>query len=178
MTGRRTVRTALVAAVVLLAGAGPAQAAGGSAFPHPSTAQAQLAAAHPHAAARPTPRRIAALFDRWNAALATRDARTVAALYARDAVLLPTVSAQIRTTHAEIVDYFEHFLEQRPQGRIQRRHITVLGPTAAVDTGLYQFTLTDKKGKVSKVDARYTFVYELRDRHWLIVNHHSSVVPS
>ncbi|MGW1071360.1 SgcJ/EcaC family oxidoreductase [Streptomyces sp. NPDC002537] len=168
MTRRIPVRTAVVAVAVLLTGTGPAYAAE-SAPPHARTAH--------HAVAKPSPKRIAALFDRWNAALATRDARAVAALYARDAVLLPTQSPQIRTTHAEIVDYFEHFLEQKPAGTIQERHITVPGPTSAIDTGLYRFTLTDRNGRVSKVDARYTFAYGLRGGHWLIVNHHSSVVP-
>lgn len=37
--------------------------------------------------------------------------------YAPDAVLLPTVSHKIRDTHAEIVDYFEHFLENEPVGK-------------------------------------------------------------
>ncbi|MEU2869301.1 SgcJ/EcaC family oxidoreductase [Streptomyces olivoreticuli] len=174
MTRRTPVRTAVVAAAVLLAGAGPAHAAGSTSL---DTRTAHHAAVARHTGAKPTPRRIAALFDRWNAALATRNARTVAALYAPDAVLLPTQSSEIRATHDRIVDYFEHFLQQKPQGRIQERHITVLGPTSAIDTGLYQFTLTDKTGKASKADARYTFVYELRGGHWLIVNHHSSVVP-
>ncbi|WKK26117.1 SgcJ/EcaC family oxidoreductase [Streptomyces olivoreticuli] len=169
MTRRTPVRTAVVAAAVLLAGAGPAHASG-STSPDTRTA-------HHAVAAKPAPRRIAALFDRWNAALATRNARTVAALYAPDAVLLPTQSSEIRTTHDRIVDYFEHFLQQKPRGRVQERHITVLGPRSAIDTGLYEFTLTDKNGKAGRTDARYTFVYELRGGHWLIVNHHSSVVP-
>ncbi|KJY41715.1 hypothetical protein VR41_11225 [Streptomyces sp. NRRL B-1568] len=130
------------------------------------------------AAPLPTHRQIKALFDRWNAALATGDADRVADLYASDAVLLPTVSARIRTNRAEIVDYFEHFLESKPVGRIQERYINVLSPTAAVDTGLYQFTLTNEDGTTSKVDARYTFVYELRGGRWLILNHHSSALPT
>lgn len=133
----------------------------------PTQAQIQL----------PTQAQIAALFDQWNAALATGDPNRVAALYAPDAVLLPTLS-DIRTTHAGIVDYFKTFLASKPVGKIQQRYITVLGPTSAVDTGLYEFTLTDKDGTKSTVDARYTFVYALRGGHWLIVNHHSSKVPT
>jgi uncharacterized protein (TIGR02246 family) len=38
---------------------------------------------------------IAALFDRWNEALATKDPATVANLYGHDAVLLPTVSNEV-----------------------------------------------------------------------------------
>ncbi|MEV4439776.1 SgcJ/EcaC family oxidoreductase [Streptomyces sp. NPDC049577] len=125
----------------------------------------------------PTERQIKALFDRWNAALATGDARRVADLYAPDAVLLPTVSPEIRTTRAGIVDYFEHFLEGKPVGTVQERFINIPNRNTAIDTGLYRFTLTNEDGSTSEVDARYTFVYELRGDDWLIVNHHSSKVP-
>lgn len=40
---------------------------------------------------------IASLFDDWNQALATKDPEKVASLYAHDAVLLPTVSNEVRT---------------------------------------------------------------------------------
>ncbi|MBV6701706.1 SgcJ/EcaC family oxidoreductase [Kitasatospora aureofaciens] len=126
----------------------------------------------------PTKEQIAALFDQWNAALATGDANRVADLYAPDAVLLPTVSAEIRTDRAGIVDYFKHFLESKPVGRIQERFIDILDRTNAVDTGLYQFTLTNQDGSKTKVNARYTFVYELRGGTWLIINHHSSELPA
>ncbi|MGW2256008.1 SgcJ/EcaC family oxidoreductase [Kitasatospora sp. NPDC001660] len=125
----------------------------------------------------PTEQQIAALFDNWNAALATGDPNRVADLYAPGAVLLPTVS-DICTSRAEIVDYFTKFLTSKPVGKIQERFITVLDGTNAVDTGLYQFTLTDKNGSKSTVNARYTFVYELHGGKWLILNHHSSVLPS
>ena len=38
---------------------------------------------------------VVGLFDTWNAALATLDPDSVTALYADDAVLLPTVSNQV-----------------------------------------------------------------------------------
>ncbi len=69
----------------------------------------------------PSKERIAALFDGWNAALRTGDPEKVADRYASDAVLLPTVSTRIRDTHAEIVDYFEHFLANKPVGRRRSR---------------------------------------------------------
>lgn len=166
---------AVATVAVLFAGAGSAYAAVTPVQdPVVRTATAAPAATTP----LPTQRQIAALFDRWNAALATGDANRVADLYAPGAVLLPTLSARLRTDRNAIVDYFKHFLDSKPVGRIQERFIHVLGPTAAVDTGLYQFTLTNKDGTKSKVDARYTFVYELRGGRWLIINHHSSVVPS
>ncbi|MCQ4043017.1 SgcJ/EcaC family oxidoreductase [Streptantibioticus rubrisoli] len=164
-----TTGVAAAATAVLLTGAGPTCATAIRAQPRATqTATTQL----------PSRGQIAALFDQWNAALATGDPSRVADLYAPDAVLLPTVSDRIRTNRAEIVDYFRHFLESKPVGRIQRRVINILGPTAAVDTGLYQFTLTKANGTKSKVDARYTFVYALRGGRWLIINHHSSVLPT
>ncbi|MFE5741456.1 SgcJ/EcaC family oxidoreductase [Streptomyces celluloflavus] len=169
---------AVATVAVLFTGAGSAYAAG-TPVQDPAVRTASAATAVPAATTPlPTQRQIADLFDRWNAALATGDANRVADLYAPGAVLLPTVSARVRTDRAGIVDYFKHFLESKPVGRIQERFIHILGPTAAIDTGLYQFTLTNKDGTKSKVDARYTFVYELRGGRWLIINHHSSVVPT
>ncbi|MEJ2851908.1 MULTISPECIES: SgcJ/EcaC family oxidoreductase [unclassified Saccharothrix] len=117
---------------------------------------------------------IGALFDTWNQALATGDPGKVADLYAPDGVLLPTLSNNVRSDRAEIVDYFEHFLANKPSGRILERHVKVLGPNAAIDAGIYRFTL-GKDG--STVDARYTYAYERVDGKWLIVNHHSSAMP-
>lgn len=129
--------------------------------------------------AAPTKAQILALFDRWNATLATGDAEQVADLYAPDAVLLPTVSPKIRTTHAEIADYFEHFLENKPVGKKDRSVVDILDKNTAVDAGLYTFTLTDPDtGAKRDVAARYTFLYEKTGGQWLIVNHHSSVLPA
>ena len=119
---------------------------------------------------------IAALFDRWNAALATLDPDKVVALYAPDAVLLPTVSNKPRTTHEGIRDYFVHFLEKKPQGHIDFR-IIKLGCNSALDTGLYTFTLHGPQGKAQKVAARYSYVYEYLNGQWLIEHHHSSALP-
>jgi uncharacterized protein (TIGR02246 family) len=126
--------------------------------------------------AAPTQEQIKALFADWNAALGTGDAQKVADRYAPNAVLLPTVSNQVRSTRAEIVDYFEHFLQSRPSGSILDSHVAVLDADDAIDAGTYRFALT-RDGKPTTVDARYTFVYEKVDGKWLIVNHHSSAMP-
>jgi uncharacterized protein (TIGR02246 family) len=164
---RRTARIAIIGALgaTLVGGVGAAAAA------HPPATH-QMAIQH----GKPSAKTIANLFDQWNAALATGDPRKVADRYARDAVLLPTVSNKVRTDRAGIVDYFTHFLKSRPQGVIKESHIDVLDRTTAIDAGVYVFTLTEN-GKQRKVEARYTFVYELRGGKWLIVNHHSSAMP-
>ncbi|MFC9914816.1 SgcJ/EcaC family oxidoreductase [Streptomyces sp. NPDC127197] len=121
---------------------------------------------------------IAALFDGWNNALQTGDAETVADRYAKDAVLLPTVSNKVRTDRAGIVDYFEHFLADKPVGTKVETHINVLDGNSAIDTGVYEFALTDHEtGEKRTVTARYTYEYEKRGGEWRIVNHHSSAMP-
>ncbi|MEA0754642.1 SgcJ/EcaC family oxidoreductase, partial [Xanthomonas campestris pv. campestris] len=72
---------------------------------------------------------------------------------------------------------FEMFLTKKPKGVINYRTVRLLDDDSAVDAGVYTFTLTDKNGKKSDVQARYTFVYEKRDGKWLIINHHSSAMP-
>ena len=119
---------------------------------------------------------VAALFERWNAALATLDPDKVVENYSPTAVLLPTMSNKPRTNHEEIRDYFVHFLKNKPHGAIDFRIIKT-DCNIASDTGLYTFTLHGKKGKVKKVSARYSFVYEYANGKWIIEHHHSSLMP-
>jgi len=127
---------------------------------------------------KPSKKEIAGLFNGWNAALQTGDAEKVADLYAKDAVLLPTVSNKVRTDRAGIVDYFEHFLQNKPVGKKVHTIINVLDSDSAIDTGVYEFTLTDPDtGAKRVVEARYTYEYEKRGGQWKIVNHHSSAMP-
>jgi uncharacterized protein (TIGR02246 family) len=116
---------------------------------------------------------IAALFDRWNQSLQTGDPRQVVANYAQKSILLPTVSNKPRLTPAEKEEYFQHFLEKRPSGRIDMRFIEIDCKTA-VDAGLYTFTYA-ATGEV--VHARYTYSYRWDGARWLITSHHSSGMP-
>merc|ERR1712176_294021 len=63
-----------------------------------------------------TEQEVGDLFHLWNDALATGDPKKVAERYARNAVLLPTVSDEPRTTAEKIEDYFVDFLKKKPQG--------------------------------------------------------------
>jgi len=116
---------------------------------------------------------IAALFDRWNQSLLTGDPHKVVANYAERSILLPTLSNKPRLTVAEKEDYFHHFLENRPSGKIDFRSIE-LGCNSAVDSGLYTFTFA-KTGAVTK--ARFTYTYRWDGAQWLITSHHSSLMP-
>ena len=115
---------------------------------------------------------ISALFDQWNNALQTGDPKKVAALYETNAILLPTVSNKVRHNHAEIEDYFVHFLAKKPVGKIDEANIRTFG-SVAINSGVYTFTFEDD----SAVTARFTYVYRWTGQEWKIVEHHSSQMP-
>jgi uncharacterized protein (TIGR02246 family) len=116
---------------------------------------------------------IASLFDRWNQSLQTGDPHQVVANYAERSILLPTVSNKPRLTPAEKLEYFQHFLEKQPSGKIDMRFIDI-DCKSAIDAGLYTFTFA-KTGEV--VHARYTYTYRWDGSKWLITSHHSSAMP-
>ena len=118
---------------------------------------------------------IGALFDQWNDALQTLDPDQVVALYADDAILLPTISNDVRLSHSELRDYFVSFLQQQPRGVINESNIRNLGDIG-VHSGVYTFTLT-ADGQTSEAQCRFTFVYAKHDDGWKIIEHHSSFMP-
>ncbi len=119
-----------------------------------------------------TEEEITGLFTTWNDALQTGDPQQVADLYADKSILLPTVSNELRFTEAEKEDYFEHFLEKKPNGTIDESWIT-LGCNTATNAGLYTFEYSDG----TKVPARFTYTYRWNGEEWEISSHHSSAMP-
>ena len=113
------------------------------------------------------------LFDQWNTALSTLNPDTVTALYADNAVLLPTVSNQVRHNHEEIRDYFVGFLQKSPQGVVDEFNVNILSDTHATNSGVYTFTFGDG----SKVSARFSYLYVASDDVLKILQHHSSAMP-
>lgn len=115
---------------------------------------------------------ILSLFAEWNGALQTGDPKKVAALYEGNAILLPTVSNEVRHDPDEIADYFVNFLAKGPQGKIDEANVRTFGELA-INSGVYTFSFADD----SKVQARFTFVYRWNGVRWMIVEHHSSQMP-
>ena len=119
----------------------------------------------------------AALFNRFNAAFATKNPDTVTRLFARDAVLLATVSNSPRTDPAMIRDYFVSFLKGSPVGTINTSNVRE-GCNMLVDMGTWTVALTNQNsGLRNNVKARYTFVYKYEDKAWKIAHLHSSMMP-
>jgi len=116
---------------------------------------------------------VRSLFYRWNDALATLDSKNVASRYAKDGVLLPTVSDIPRTDFTGIDDYFTNFLTKKPQGEILESNVKI-GHNYCQDCGIYEFTFGTTG---QKVKGRYSFIYTYEDNDWKIAHHHSSVMP-
>ena len=120
---------------------------------------------------------VKAQFVRFNDALAAKSPDRVTALFAPGAVLLPTLSAEERTTRAGIRDYFVHFLEKSPVGHIDSSRVRT-GCNMVARMGNWTFTLTDAAThKTSEAHARYTFIYAYEHGHWMIAHLHSSLMP-
>lgn len=118
-----------------------------------------------------------ALFAQWNAAWATKNPDTVTDLFARDAVLLPTISKVARTDRAGIRDYFVGFLANSPVGKINSSTV-VEGCNMLVRMGSWSVDLTNPQTKATNmVTGRYTFIYRYEDGAWKVAHLHSSLNP-
>lgn len=117
----------------------------------------------------------AALF-RWAATIATRDVEQILALYAPDAILVPTLSNQVRDCDDSRRNYFEKFLANEGlvcdiqvfKKRVSRKLGTV------VVGGLYTFAYR-ANNEQRLVPARFLFTFERINDVWLITGHHSSI---
>ncbi len=117
---------------------------------------------------------VAAATAEWIATFNTRDAARISALYAPDAILWGTVSKTIRTTPAEILEYFQASSSRRPRLRmvLGEYHVRVYGDIAS-NSGYYA-SHEPLDGQDVVVPMRFTFTYRREGERWVIVNHHSS----
>jgi len=115
---------------------------------------------------------IADLFNRWNDALATQSAWEVVKSYADNAIFLTTYSDKPRLTQQDRIEYYTEVLKRHPQLKVEQRVIHI-GCNMANDTGLYQITFNGKE----KVPGRYSISYQYISGQWLIVSHHTSLMP-
>lgn len=128
----------------------------------------------------------------WTKAVenAKGDPTKVIALYAPNAILLATLSPEIKLnlhetveqelfdfTSADIKDYFVAFTRLKNIHATTEKIYTQLFDDIAINTGLYTFEYIDDKNIKIDVPARFTFVYQKIDGQWMIINHHSSYLP-
>lgn len=111
----------------------------------------------------------------WARAVNTHNVQKIISLYDSHAYFYPTFQNMI-TNRQGVTDYFKKLAtHQNLKVRFIQEHIRLYG-NAAVNSGLYDFSY-DENGKHINIPARYTFVYASTPKGWLIVDHHSSVLP-
>ncbi|MGP0149162.1 DUF4440 domain-containing protein [Pseudomonas oryzihabitans] len=116
----------------------------------------------------------AALYT-WAATVATRDVEAILALYAADAILVPTLSNEVRDNEESRREYFRNFLANDGlvcDVQIFKKRVSSKLGTVVVG-GLYVFRYREGEQAIS-VPARFLFTFEQIDGRWLITGHHSS----
>jgi len=121
---------------------------------------------------------VAAATSAWGQALGDGDPEKVSLLYSEDAVLWGTVSPTLRSGRTAVRDYFAGASKALPglKATFGDQSIRVY-EDAAVNSGSYTFSWV-KNGETKSLPARYSFTYVKNGERWLIVDHHSSAMPS
>ena len=121
---------------------------------------------------------IAATTQAWADAMSRHDIDRVLALYDPEAVLWGTRSPTLRDKPESVRDYFNVLKTVPPTYKavVGQQRIRVFGDMA-VNSGTYTFSET-RDGKEIVRPARFSMVYRYKQGKWLIVDHHSSAVPT
>ena len=114
----------------------------------------------------------------WAAAFNSCDAEKLSSLYAPDAVLWGTVAPVIISSPPGLRQYFERACSPNPQPKVAvGEHLVRVYGNSALNSGSYTFTVFPG-GQARQFPARYSFAYQRQGDRWLIVDHHSSALPS
>ena len=119
-----------------------------------------------------------AVLSAWIAAFNTKDLSRICGLYCPEAVVWGTFSPSIITSPQGVREYFARAFEPALQASAELGAVELqsLGPTA-VASGSYLLQ-ANIAGKQQSLPARFTFVLAPRGESWVIVNHHSSLMPA
>lgn len=113
----------------------------------------------------------------WKEAVEGGDANAIVALYDKNAIMISTFVQAPITTRAGLLGYYKKVVAN-PDVRveIEEEHPRKFG-NMAVNTGRYTLSYT-QEGEEVIVPARFSFTYQLQGKKWVIVDQHSSAVPT
>lgn len=119
------------------------------------------------------------IYNEWvNAMVCPKnDVQRVLQLYHENAILLPTFSPLICTNHQQLYNYFKNLITLPTLSITTEEFLSAECNNLIINTGIYVFEYRSTDGRLVTVPARFSFVYKNYDDHWLIINHHSSVLP-
>jgi len=115
----------------------------------------------------------------WATAFNDCDAEKAAALYAPDAMLWGTVSTALVSTPEGIREYFKQAFTAGtpPTVAIGKLFLARTQGEFAMCSGTYTFTV-DIQGQPRSLPARFSFAYRKAGQGWLVLSHHSSLMPA
>ena len=121
---------------------------------------------------------VGAAASKWAESFSENSVDKVIAFYAKDGVLWGTTSPAVRADPVAVRSYFEGTFKAVPGVKVSLgdQLVRVYGDTA-VNTGNYTFSFI-KDGETKTVPARFSFTYVKDGQNWMIVDHHSSAMPS
>jgi len=128
-------------------------------------------------AASANPDEAEAALRAWGEAYAARDGEKSAAAYAADARLWGTEAAKQSVGRDAIRAYFDAGKALKARVVEFGEHACRMVDSAAVCSGHYTFERTPNDGEPNKAPARFSIVLAKQDGRWLIVDHHSSLLP-
>ncbi len=108
----------------------------------------------------------------WAEAMNSAQVSNVMELYAPNAILIPSMSGQLKKTAGQIKEYFSEFLS-KPDFKVEIIEATAqMLEDITVESGIYIFSWLVKR-KPHRISARFTLVIQNEK----IIQHHSSVAP-
>lgn len=121
---------------------------------------------------------VRATTEAWISAFNASDLPGMSALYDAQAHLWGTTSPVLIASPDGIAGYFSAVfaLQPAPGMALNDVRVRLYGDTA-ISTGGYTLALGASAQRHS-IPARFSFVYRLTGGRWLIVDHHSSVMPA
>ena len=98
----------------------------------------------------------------------------LSALYDPSAVLWGTVSTSVISTPTGVRQYFERACAAQPSIQVTvTEKLTRMYGNSAVSSGTYNFS---REGR--NIPARFSLTFHRKEGQWLIVDHHSSKMPT
>ncbi len=112
----------------------------------------------------------------WKEAVEGGDAEAIVRLYDKKAIMISTFVQKPITSREALLAYYKKVVAN-PDVRVEvdEEYPRRFG-NMAINTGTYTLSYT-QEGEEVVVPARYSFVYQLQGKKWVIVDHHSSAVP-
>jgi len=118
------------------------------------------------------------IYNNWVEAMVCpkNNVQRVLDLYHPNAIVLPTFSPIICTTHDQLYHYFKNLITLPTLSITTDNFLSAECNNLIINAGIYTFQYLSNNRPVI-IPARFSFVYKNYDDKWLIINHHSSILP-